>query len=188
LDILREAGCYADFTFPSFGFSAQPSKTNSIYYCYDTDEAKSYDTGEDVVVGERREDAFMVFQGPLGLALSRQLFEYGDIAPDYPPSASRVDKWITARMGVRGRPEWVFVKIYTHGIQNRSVVLGESVDAMFTYLEEKYGRGEFRLHYVTAREAFNMVRAAEDGLSGDPDLFRDYEVPKPANRIGPSSP
>jgi hypothetical protein len=182
LEILREAGCYADFTFPSFGSVSQPSKTNSIYYGRDTDDPKSYDTGEDAAVGESPDDALMIFQGPLALAFSRRLFEYGDIASDYPPSPSRVDSWVKARVRVKGRPDWLFVKIYTHGIQDRNAVLGEKMDAALSYLEETYGRGRYRLHYVTAREAFNIVRAAEDGLHGDPDLYRDHEVREPLNK------
>ncbi|UCF79023.1 MAG: hypothetical protein JSW03_01815 [Candidatus Eiseniibacteriota bacterium] len=182
LDILREAGCYADFTFPSFGSVSQPATTNSIYYARDTDEPKSYDRGKQAAVGERTHEALMIFEGPLGLAASRQFFEYGNIASDRPPSPSRLDRWVKARVRIKGRPEWIFVKVYTHGIQDREVVLGEATDRMFAYLEKKYGRGSFRLHYVTAREAFNVVRAAEDGLSGDPDVYRDYEVKEPVSR------
>ena len=54
---------------------------------------------------------------------------------------------------------------------------------MFDYLEAKYNDGEkYRLHYVTAREAFNIVRAAEDGKSGNPGDFRDYVIPHPLER------
>ncbi len=39
------------------------------------------------------------------------------------------------------------------------------------------------LHYVTAREAYNIVKAAEAGKSGDPNDYRDFEIPPPANRL-----
>ena len=183
LDILRRAGCYADFTFPSFGWESQPSKTNSIYYAWDDDDPKSYDRGEDASLGRSQDGAFMIFEGPLSLRLSRQLFEYGAIDNDDVATKSRVDSWIRTGIGVKGRPEWVFVKIYTHGIQNEDVVLGHQTDDMYSYLEERYGRGDYRLHYVTAREAFNIVRAAEEGLSGDPDLYRNYIIKEPVNRF-----
>ena len=35
LDVLRETGCYADFTFPSAPSPTQPRKINSIYYAVD---------------------------------------------------------------------------------------------------------------------------------------------------------
>ena len=38
------------------------------------------------------------------------------------------------------------------------------------------------LHFMTAREAYNIVRAAECGEAGDPDDYRDYELPPPVNR------
>jgi hypothetical protein len=38
------------------------------------------------------------------------------------------------------------------------------------------------LHYVTAREAYNLVKAAEAGCTGDPEQYRDYLIPPYANR------
>src|SRR5262249_32297077 len=39
------------------------------------------------------------------------------------------------------------------------------------------------LHFVTAREAYNIVKAAEAGHSGNPNDYRDYLIPPPANRL-----
>jgi hypothetical protein len=50
-------------------------------------------------------------------------------------------------------------------------------------MEQVWGRPPFRLHYVTAREAYNIARAAEAGHSGDPNDYRDFLVPPPANRV-----
>ena len=36
--------------------------------------------------------------------------------------------------------------------------------------------GAFKIHFASAREAFNMVLAALDGHSGEPGLFRDYRL------------
>lgn len=59
-------------------------------------------------------------------------------------------------------------------------VLGDATDRMHTYLERHYNDGvNYRLHYVTAREAYNIVKAAEDGKAGDPDEYRDYVLPHP---------
>jgi hypothetical protein len=38
-------------------------------------------------------------------------------------------------------------------------------------------RAELHLHYVTAREMVNIVRAAEDGAHGNPGAYRDYGLP-----------
>jgi hypothetical protein len=42
MEILKKAGCYADFTFPSFGQVSQPSQPNTIFYARDDDDSKSY--------------------------------------------------------------------------------------------------------------------------------------------------
>jgi hypothetical protein len=34
----------------------------------------------------------------------------------------------------------------------------------------------FRYHYVTAREMYNLARAAEDGWTGSVSAARDYEL------------
>jgi len=36
-----------------------------------------------------------------------------------------------------------------------------------------------KLHYVSAREMVNMIRAAEAGKSGNPGDYRDYEISAP---------
>jgi hypothetical protein len=51
---------------------------------------------------------------------------------------------------------------------------------MFDYLERSYNDGTaYVLHYVSAREMFNIVRAAEDGQNGNPGDYRDYVLPPP---------
>jgi hypothetical protein len=36
---------------------------------------------------------------------------------------------------------------------------------------------------MTAREAYNVVKAAEDGREGNPEDFRDFLIPKPVNTM-----
>jgi hypothetical protein len=36
--------------------------------------------------------------------------------------------------------------------------------------------GEFKIHFASARESFNMVMAAVDGKSGNPNNYRDYRL------------
>jgi hypothetical protein len=43
------------------------------------------------------------------------------------------------------------------------------------------------LHYVTAREVYNIIKAAEAGMQGDPGQYRDYILPAPdRSRATPS--
>jgi hypothetical protein len=45
-------------------------------------------------------------------------------------------------------------------------------------MEKTYNDGtHYVLHYVTAREAFNLARAAVDGKQGDPRQYYDYRIP-----------
>jgi hypothetical protein len=78
---------------------------------------------------------------------------------------------------VKGRPEWVFVKVSCHGAEDRSreAVLGDTADRMYSDLENEYrGCSGYRLHYVTAREMYNVIKASEAGKSGDPTEYYDY--------------
>ena len=51
---------------------------------------------------------------------------------------------------------------------------------LHTRLCEHYNDGRrYRLHYVTAREMYNAIRAAERGLAGNPGEYRDLEIGPP---------
>ena len=48
---------------------------------------------------------------------------------------------------------------------------------MFTYLEKKYNDGNnYILHYATARECYNIVKAAEAGMQGKPNEYRNFII------------
>jgi hypothetical protein len=179
---LQRLGCYADFTFPAFGMPAQPLKTNALYYAKDCPKPKSYDWGVDCQVGKARRDELLMVQGPLVIDWASGKFENGALESHFPPAPDRLDAWLKAHVHVRGRPEWVFVKLFTHGIQNWEAMLGGGAEAMFAAMVERWNRPPFRLHFVTAREAHNIIRAAEAGHAGSPNDYRDFEIPLPANR------
>lgn len=192
LQVLSELGCYADFTLPSAPSDMQTHKINSIYYATDDpDRPKSHDDGVDVEVGRPSNGDLLLVQGPLALNWKRPKWgllpriENADIQAASPPSKGRVDLWIRQHIHVLGRPDWVFVKIHTHGTQEGSsdTLLGDPVDRMFSYLESAYNDGEnYVLHYVSAREVYNIVKAAEAGHSGSPSPYRDFILPRPGYR------
>jgi hypothetical protein len=182
LRVLREAGCYADFTFPSLGSPAQPRTINSIYYAAEDGQPKSYDTGTDVAVGRPPSGDLMMMQGPVGLNWWTRCFDDGSLEDTSPPHPLRLAGWLSAHVHVRRRPEWVFVKLQTHAMQNRRSFLSPAHDALLTAMENWWNRPPYRLHYVTAREAYNIAKAAEAGCQGNPDDYRDYLLPPPANR------
>ena len=186
LKILKEAGCYADFTLPSAPHESQTSKVNSIYYAQDIDGMrKSHNKGIDVKVRGKEIGDLMLIQGPLALNWKRRKYgvlpgiESGCVQCSSPGIPERIDLWVQQHIHVQGRSEWVFIKVYCHGTQEDDIdaLLGNSANKMFSYLEEKYNDGkQYKLHYVTAREIYNIIKAAEAGNSGNPFLFRDYLI------------
>jgi hypothetical protein len=62
-------------------------------------------------------------------------------------------------------------------------LLGAEMDAMHDYLETAYNDGaNYVLHYVTAREVYNIVKAAEAGKQGNPAQWRDFILPPPGHQ------
>lgn len=173
LEVLRDTGCFADFTFPAWG-PMQPAKVSSIYYAADNPgRPKSYNTGKDAEVGRKQSGDLLIFEGPAAGSL--------EILLENPTAAVKtVDSWVKEHICVIGREEWIFVKTDIHSMATRykERVFEESIfDRIFSYLEEKYnGTKEYALHYATAREAYNIVKAAEDGMAGNPGDYRDYSV------------
>ncbi len=192
LILLRELGCYADFTLPSAPSDTQTCMINSIYYATDDPlRPKSHNTGELVRVGGRATGDLMIVQGPLGLNWRHRRFglipriEGDGVRRNCPPTPERVDRWVRTGIHVQGRPEWVFVKVHTHGTQERDMdtLLGDAAHAMHTHLEHAYNDGKnFVLHYVTSREVYNIIKAAEAGRAGNPHDYRDFILPPPPHR------
>lgn len=181
--VLHRLGCYVDLTFPSAPDPCQPDKVNQIYWpTGDLAKRRSYEHGERARVGAHYDDRLLMITGPLALArkgLGVRL-ENGALTGDDPPTRERVETWIEQGIHVEGRPEWVFVKVHTHGAieHTASSLLGDGGIAMHTALAE-YRRNGDTLHYVTAREMFNIARAAMDGKTGDPSSYYDYVIPPP---------
>jgi len=193
LQVLRETGCYADFTLPSAPNDTQTRKVNSIYYATDDPQRpKSHDTGTDVRVGGQPTGDLMIVQGPLALnwrsrkwgAIPR--LEAAEVARSCRATADRVRLWVEQRIGVVGKPDWVFVKVHTHGCHETNC--DAALDGSLHRLLAQYNDGRrFVLHYVTTRELYNLVKAAEAGATGDPNEFRDFVLPPPPVRRVASS-
>lgn len=183
LRALRDTGCYADFTFPSLGSPAQPRMTNCIYYASENGQPKSYDCGTPVEVGKPAQGDLMIFQGPAAIDWRNGCFEDASVENTSPPHPRRLASWLSGNVHVPGRPEWIFIKIQTHAMQNRASFLSPENEALLRAMETWWNRPPFRLHYVTAREAYNIVKAAESGKSGNPNDYRDFEIAPPANRL-----
>lgn len=190
LIVLKETGCYADFTFPSAPSDTQPAMVNAIYYAKDKPgQPNSHNIGQPVAVNGQPWGDLMLITGPIGLnwkVRKKGIFpqiENSDIRTSMPPTPERVDLWVQSDIHVQGRPEWIFVKVHTHGTQEEDMdtLLGAPFASMCEHLQAKYNDGKnYVLHYVSAREMYNIAKAAEAGKSGNPNDFRDYVIAKPA--------
>ena len=178
LDILVNAGSYADFTFSTIGTPSQPSKINSLYYPVDDDNAKSYNDGIDSAVGVNHVNRLLIFQGPISMSWDGG-YDYGAVEYYSLPTKKRVERWIAANIHVKDRPEWIFVKVYSHGIQSQKVILNNYLSKMIIDLISVAREKDMMLHFMTAREGFNVVKAAEDKLYGNPEDFKNYKISPP---------
>jgi hypothetical protein len=187
LRLLHDVGCFADFTFPAVYHDAQPPIVNRIYAAEDDDRPKSYRTELPLSALTRGAADLMIFEGPLVLSFTsnlRRLFievDDGNVHAAVPLEPRRVDHWVRADIHVPQRPDWIFVKVFAHGISSREdedEVLGPHADQMFTYLEHRYNDGRtYVLHYVTAREAYNLAMAGSAGETGEPEEYMDAVIP-----------
>ena len=176
LTVLRETGCYADFTSPSAPCDTQTRTINSIYYATDIPGLrKSHDTGIRARVGAPPPpEHLLLIQGPLELDWSRRKFgllpriENADIHAGFAPTWKRMQLWLNAGVHVAGRPNWVFVKLHTHGCKDGNIdtLLGDPTVRFHEELSRvAANHPRFRYHYVTAWEMAQLVHAAERGES-----------------------
>ncbi|MGK4006948.1 hypothetical protein WMF31_30275 [Sorangium sp. So ce1036] len=189
LPLLFETGCYADYTFPSAPDESQHGIVNQIYWpTGNLARRGAHTVGERARVGEVLEDRILMIEGPLALALRRRgsrlrvRMEYGALQAIDPPTPERVKTWVDQNIHIEGRPEWVFVKVYAHGAPEDQAesLLGAGGHALHRELTTRYNDGkEWVLHYVTAREMYNIALAALEGKTGDPGDYRDHRLKPP---------
>lgn len=176
ISVLRATGCYADFTMPSAPDPTQTRTVNSVYYALDDlARPKSHDRGTPARVGAKPpEEELLMVQGPLMLDWGSRKWgllprlENGDLHVRRPPTPSRLKCWLGAGVGVVGRPDWIFVKLHTHGAQeaNAAMLLGEPMRRFHESLAQwSAGDSRIRYYYVTARELAELVHQAEAGAT-----------------------
>jgi hypothetical protein len=186
MQILADTGCYADFTLPSVPYQSQVSRINAIYQCgHALSEPRPHRSGPAIKVGDRPQLP-IIFTGPLVFDWTRRLrglpvprIDDGALAQNYPLSIDRFKRWRSAGIGVKGRRNWIFIKLYSHGFfeWDQDLMIGEQMKGFMGQLLELAERaGDFKIHFASAREAFNMVVAAAEGQQGEPGTYRDYKL------------
>ena len=187
MQVLQDTGCYADFTLPSAPDQSQVPMINSIYECDNSlEQPVPHRTGNRVSVNGSKPTLPLIFTGPLVFNWTRRLrgipvprLDDGGLAANQPADVARLDRWLSANITVSGRSDWIFVKLYCHGFfdHDMDASIGEGARRFFSEIvDHGAGRGNFDVHFASAREAFNMAAAAIDGLRGTPGEYRDYKL------------
>jgi hypothetical protein len=185
MQILAETGCYADFTLPSAPDPAQTSKINSLYECaLPLDGRAPHRRGRDLQRGRPATIFPLIVQGPLAVRARRQgrwvgpRVENGELTSPSPPTLERLRAWERVAITVKGRPDWIYIKLHCHGMDPRdeSAMRGPLMTKFLEELSRRVSRQDHLIHFVTAREMVNIILASCDGREGNPASFRDYRL------------
>ena len=173
--LLRDLGCYADFTMPSLPSPTQGRTVNQIYWCTSNPDnrPRSFDSGIEATVGGGTRGDLLMITGPVGLRWSKRLMprlETGEIAGYDMATPSRVRRWFDLAPTIG---DDIFLKLYTHGAPERNLtpLLNGGLANLFHLLvEEAYRRG-IEIRWATAWQMFQ----AADALMGNGKPVRSYK-------------
>jgi hypothetical protein len=161
--LLRDLGCYADFTMPSGASPTQARLINAIYWAVDDPcKPKSYDTGIPVTPGGTATGDLLMIPGPFGLRWAQRLMpriEHSELCSYDPATEYRVRRWLelAPRIG-----DDIFLKLYTHGTQERhsAYLLEGGLEHTLSLITRECQRTGLALHFSTAWEMRQAVDAA----------------------------
>ncbi len=187
MQILAETGCYADLTLPSAPHPTQVGKINALYECaLPLSQRAPHRRGRDLTCGQVPNNFPLIVQGPLMVNFARRIrgwpfpsIENGELSGANPPTIRRLRLWRQAAITVRGRPDWLFIKLHCHGMDPRdgAAMLGASMQQFLREVTDRnVSARTYRVHFVTAREMVNIILAACDGRDGNPGNYRDYRL------------
>jgi hypothetical protein len=161
--LLRELGCYADFTLPATHSPCQTGLVNSIYRVIDDPlRPRSHARGIRVRPGLPALGDLTLIPGPLCLDLSSGLgrphIESGELAGRIPMSRNRARLWLrhAPRIG-----DHAFLKLFAHGAQERDIgpLLNGLLDRLFSDLASECRAQSAALHFVSTWGMWQAVEA-----------------------------
>jgi hypothetical protein len=163
ITLLRDLGCYADFTMPSLPSPTQGRIVNQIYWCTSNSGnlPKSYDHGIEATVGGGRRGDLLMITGPLGVRFGERLLprlEAGELAGYDMPTPARVRQWFDLAPTIGSD---LFLKLYTHGAQERNFepLLNGGLGNLFRWLAEEADRRGIEIHWATAWQMYQVAKA-----------------------------
>ena len=179
ISVLRDLGCYADFTMPSGASPSQARMINSVYWCTDDPQTpKSYDEGTVVCRGEASKSDLLMIPGPFGLRWKGRLLprmETGELAAHDLPTPYRVRRWfdLAPRIG----PD-VFIKLYSHGAQegHMTALLNTGLQDTFTLVREEAERRGASIHFVSAWQMYRAIEAISNDCDPQQAVLGDTVV------------
>jgi len=192
--ILRNLGCYADFTMPSGDSSTQARIVNTIYYCTgDPDRPKSYDQGVRLRVGGAIEGDLLMIPGPLGIRWKDRWLprmETGELAANDVATPYRVNRWVDLAPRIGGD---AFIKLYTHGAQeqNSAVLLRNELELAFNLLVAEARRRRCAVYFVSAWQMYQAIEAVRQRLdpvatTKMPNVGVTVSVSESCQQVGPT--
>jgi hypothetical protein len=167
LTLLRDLGCYADFTLPAAPDPCQTRRVNSIYWATDRPgKPRSHDDGVPVRPGGTPPaSSLLMVQGPLTIRRSglRPALEVGELAGHDPVTPDRVEAWIGAAPRVGNH---LFIKLHGHGApeKNAAPLLEKDLAAALTLTRAACERRGWRLAHATAWQAYQAIAALVRGI------------------------
>jgi hypothetical protein len=168
--LLRDLGCYADFTMPSLPSPTQGRIVNQIYWCVNNSDnrPKSFDRGIEATVNGGRQGDLLMITGPVAVRFGGRLMprvESGEIAGYDMPTPARIKRWLDVAPTIG---EDLFLKLYTHGAPERNLepLLNGGLGNMFHWLAEEADRRGIEIHWATAWQMYqavdNLIRGREN--------------------------
>jgi hypothetical protein len=167
LQVLRDAGCYADFTMPSLPSPTQSRIVNQIYWTTgDPAKPRGFDSGIQATPGGGRRGDLLMITGPTGIRYRDRLLprvETGEVASYDSPTPYRIRRWLqlAPRIG-----DDIFLKLYGHTARedNANALLGAdqkagTLDPLFRWIATEAARQGLELHWASAFRMFQAVDA-----------------------------
>jgi hypothetical protein len=169
ITLLRDLGCYADFTMPAAPDPSQGGLVNQIYRVTDDPlRPRSFERGTVVEPGTPAVGDLTMIPGPLGLDWRDRPFykprlETGELAVYARPGRRRIRLWLDLAPRIGSH---TFIKLFTHGAQERNsdVLLGGDLDALFAGLKAECDALGVSLGYLPPWGMWRVVEHLRQGL------------------------